>query len=275
MSVELCAWPKEKANRKYAGVSHLDVDNTSDAYLNHIKSYAKSKDVEIVAIGYYPNPLDPNKENAKKYIDHIKKVVFFSHKLGINKVSTFIGKDKNKTVDENFKLFMDVWPDIIAYAESLKVYVGIENCPMYFTTDEWPGGNNLASSPVIWEKMFELIPSKYFGLSYDPSHLNFQFMDYIKPLYDFKDRLVHIHLKDTLVDMDKLNQVGIFTPPLDYMDPKIPGRGSIDWSKFLNALKDINYNQGIVIEIEDRAFEDSFESVIKSIELSIGHISSL
>lgn len=273
-SVELCVWPKEKANRKYAGVSHLDVDDTSDEYISHIKAYAKSKDVEIVALGYYPNPLDPDFDKASTYINHIKKVIYFSHLLGVNRISTFIGKDKHKNVDENFNKFLKVWPDIINYAEKLNVYVGIENCPMYFTKDEWPGGNNLASSPVIWKKMFELIPSKYFGLSYDPSHLNFQFMDYIKPLYEFKDRLIHIHLKDTLVDQDKLDQVGIFAPPLDYMDPKIPGRGSIDWKKFMSVLDDIDYKHGIVIELEDKAFEDSFESVIHAIELSINHISS-
>lgn len=271
-SVELCVWPQGKSERRYAGVSHLDVENHDAAYIKHILDYAKSKDVEIVALGYYPNPLDPDVAKSSAAINHIKKVIEFSHLLGVNRVSTFIGKDKTKTVEENLDLFKQVWPPIIDYASSLGVWVGIENCPMYFTKDEWPGGVNLASSPKIWKEMFSIIPSPYFGLSYDPSHLNFQGMDYIKPLYDFSNRIHHLHIKDTIVDLDKLDEVGIFAYPLEYMMPKIPGHGSIDWKAFLKHVKETNYKDGIVIEIEDKAFEETFDDVLKSLDLSISHI---
>jgi sugar phosphate isomerase/epimerase len=271
-SLEVCAWPQGKSERRYAGVSHVDVDNTDPQYIKHILKSAKDKKIDLAVLGYYPNPLDPDKEKSDLYIKHIKKVIYFSHLLGINKVSTFIGKDKNKSVEENLETFSKVWPEIIAYAASLKVYVGIENCPMYFTKDEWPGGLNLASSPAIWRKMFEIIPSKYFGLSYDPSHLSFQGMDYIKPLYEFSDRLIHLHLKDTLINHDKLDEFGIFAYPLQYMDPKIPGLGDIDWQKFLKAVKDINYKNHIVVEVEDKDFEASFADVLNALELSLNHV---
>jgi len=271
-SLEVCAWPQGKSERRYAGVSHVDVDNTDPKYINHILKEARNKKIDLAVLGYYPNPLDPDKEKSESYIKHIKKVIYFSHLLGIHKVSTFIGKDKDKTIEENLEIFSKVWPEIIDYAASLKVYVGIENCPMYFTKDEWPGGLNLASSPAIWKKMFEIIPSEYFGLSYDPSHLSFQGMDYIKPLYEFRDRLIHIHLKDTLVNHEKLDMYGIFSYPLQYMDPKIPGLGDIDWKKFLHAIKDIKYKNHIVIEIEDKSFEGSFADVLEALELSLNHV---
>ncbi|QWB95172.1 sugar phosphate isomerase/epimerase [Mycoplasmatota bacterium] len=271
-SLEVCAWPQGKSERRYAGVSHVDVDNTDPVYINHILKEAKNKKIDLAVLGYYPNPLDPDKEKSNSYIKHIKKVIYFSHLLGIDKVSTFIGKDKDKSIEENLETFSKVWPEIIDYAASLKVYVGIENCPMYFTKDEWPGGLNLASSPAIWKKMFDIIPSKYFGLSYDPSHLSFQGMDYIKPLYEFKDRLIHIHLKDTLVNHEKLDMYGIFSYPLQYMDPKIPGLGDIDWNKFIQTIKDIKYKNNIVIEIEDKSFEGSFDDVLKGLELSLNHV---
>lgn len=271
-SLEVCVWPQGKSERRYAGVSHLDVDNHDPAYIKHILNYAKANDVELVALGYYPNPLDPDKEKRDTYINHIKKVIQFAHLLGINKVSTFIGKDKTKTVEDNLLIFKDIWTPIISYAESLNVWVGIENCPMYFTKDEWPGGHNLASSPKIWRQMFDLIPSSSFGLSYDPSHLNFQGMDYIKPLIDFKDRIHHVHIKDTLVDLDKLDEVGIFAYPLEFMSPKIPGKGSIDWHAFLKQLKHNHYHEGIVIEIEDRDYEETFDDVLTSLELSLDHV---
>lgn len=271
-SLEVCAWPEGKGTRRYAGVSHINVDNLDPEYIKSIKEKAKQKNIELAVLGYYPNPLDPNISDRNTYIKHIKKVIKFSHLLGINRISTFIGKNKNLSIEDNFDLFKEVWPEIIAYAESYQVYVGIENCPMYFTQDEWPGGLNLASAPYIWRKMFEIIPSKYFGLSYDPSHLSFQGMDYIKPLHEFKDRLIHIHLKDTRVYQEKLDEFGIFAHPLQYMTPKIPGHGDIEWNAFIKALYDIKYPHHIVIEIEDKAFESSQEDILESLKQSLNHI---
>ena len=180
--------------------------------------------------------------------------------LGINKINTFIGRDKNKSVDENFEKFKKVWKSLIRYAESKKVKVGIENCPMIFTNDEWPGGNNLATTPAIWRRMFSEIKSDYFGLNFDPSHLLWMQMDYIKPLYEFSDKLFHIHLKDARVYRDKLNDVGIMATPLEFHTPKLPGLGDIDWGKFISSLNDIRYKGPVCVEVEDKTFEGSIEA---------------
>lgn len=271
-AVELACWPLGKSTRRYAGVTHIDVDNLTTERMNYILDYAKQKNIEIMALGYYPNPLDNNEEKSKFYVNHIKKVILAAHKLGINRVSTFIGKDQYKTEEENFVLFEKLWPEIIAYAESLSVYVGIENCPMYFTKDEWPGGKNLASSPYNWKKMFEIIPSKFFGLSYDPSHLHLQGMDYIKPLFDFEEKIFHIHLKDIKVYQDRIDEFGIFTYPLNYMAPKIPGEGGIDWKKFIDAIKKTSFDQCLCVEIEDKRYEESQASILEAVKKSIENI---
>ncbi len=182
-----------------------------------------------------------------------------SAKLGVNRINTFIGRDKNKSVDENFKLFGQIWPDIINYAADRNVRVGIENCPMIFTTDEWPGGNNLATTPAIWRRMFSEIQSEFFGLNYDPSHLLWQQMDYIRPLYEFKDKLFHIHLKDARVYREKLYEVGIMATPLEFHTPKLPGLGDINWARFISALNDVRYDGPVCIEVEDKSFEGSLE----------------
>lgn len=271
-AVELACWPKEKAARRYAGVSHIDIDQLDQEKAQYILDYAKNNGIEISALGYYPNPLDQDKDKRNFYFFHIKKLILAAKKLRVNRISTFIGKNQYLSDEENFELFKEYWPDIIDFAETNQVYVGIENCPMYFTKDEWPGGQNLASSPYNWRKMFDVIPSKYFGITYDPSHLFFQRMDYIKPIYEFKDRLVHIHYKDIKIFKDKIDDYGIFTYPLNYMQPKIPGEGGIDWKVFIKALKDINYKHCGCIEIEDKDYEDSFESVLSAIEKSHHHI---
>ena len=272
-AVELACWPIAKAERRYAGVTHIDISDVNDKKIEYINRYCKERNVQIAVLGYYPNPLDPNLENRTTYIQHLKSLILVAGALGINKISTFIGKDKNKTVEENMELFKEIWTPIIEFAKLHKVWVGIENCPMYFTKDEWPGGLNLASSPHIWRQMFEIIDSEYFGLSYDPSHLYLQRMDYIKPIYQFKDKIKHIHIKDIKIYPDKIDEYGIFTYPLHYMAPKIPGHGGIDWGSFASALQDIGFKGAACVEIEDKSFEGSNESVLKAINLSFKHMS--
>jgi sugar phosphate isomerase/epimerase len=257
--VEVCCWPLGKAERRYAGVTHIDVETLDGKRAIAINKYLENKGIEISALGYYPNPLDPDQEKSRFYISHIKKVIDASALLGVNRINTFIGRDKNKPVEENFETFKTVWKPLIQYAESKKVKVGIENCPMIFTSDEWPGGNNLATTPVMWRRMFSEIPGDYFGLNYDPSHLLWMQMDYLKPLYEFKDKLFHIHLKDASINHERLNEVGIMAAPLEFHTPKLPGLGDINWWKFISSLNDIRYKGAICVEVEDKAYEGSLE----------------
>ncbi len=271
--VEIMCWPKGKAERRYAGVTHINVDELSDEKVNYINSVLKKNNVYISGLGYYPNPLDADEMQAAIFIEHIKKVIRAAAKLGIPVVNTFIGRDPHKSVEENLKKFEQVWPGIIKVAEENNIKVAIENCPMIFTRDEWPGGKNLATTPAIWRKMFEIIPSPNFGLNYDPSHMVWQQMDEVQPIYDFKEKLFHIHLKDVKVFRDKLNEVGIMAYPLDYHSPKIPGLGDVDWRGFFSALTTVRYRGPVCIEVEDKAYEGSEEDVKSAILTSRNFLS--
>lgn len=266
--VEVACWPSGKAERRYAGVSHIDVDNDSEEYIAYIQEYSRKTGVKISSLAFYPNTMDGNPEKREANIRHLKKVIAMSARLGVNMVTTFIGRDQTKSVEQNMELLKEIWPPIIRFAEEKKVRVAIENCPMLFGEEQWPGGQNLAVSPKIWEEMFALIPSEYFGLNYDPSHFVWQQMDYIKPLYDFKDKIFHVHFKDIKLYPEKLDRVGILAYPLEYMAPKLPGLGDVDWGKYVSALTDIGYDGYACIEVEDRAFEDSQDRIIKSLEIS-------
>lgn len=271
--VEMMCWPKGKAERRYAGVSHIDVDDLSENKVAYLKDYLKKKNVFISGLGYYPNPLDPDPQKSEYYIDHIKKVIKAANALGIGVANTFIGRDHTKSLDDNFRLFMEKWPSIVRYAEEQNVRIGIENCPMFFTNDEWPGGKNMAISPAMWDRIFEAIPSRAFGLNYDPSHLVWMQMDYVQPIYDYKDRLFHIHLKDVKVHRDKLNKVGILANPLEYHSPKIPGLGDVRWRDFFSALTAVGYRGPVCIEVEDKSFEGSKEDIETSILISRNYLS--
>jgi len=266
--VELMCWPKGRAERRYAGVTHIDVDTLNAAGEAHIRELLREHKVYISGLGYYPNPLDPDAAQAAVYIAHLKKVIDAAALLEVPVVNTFVGRDPVKSVAENFESFKKVWPELVRFAEGKGVRIGIENCPMLFSADEWPGGKNLAVSPAIWERMFEIIPSASFGLNYDPSHLVWQQMDEVRPIYDFKERLFHVHLKDAKVYREKLNRVGILATPLDYHAPKLPGLGDVNWRGFFAALTDVGYRGPVCIEVEDKAFEGSREDVETAILIS-------
>ncbi|MBC8871882.1 MAG: sugar phosphate isomerase/epimerase [Planctomycetes bacterium] len=257
--VELMCWPKGKAERRYAGVTHVDVAEFGQAEADEVKGIVDAAGVEISGLGYYPNPLTPNQDDAETFIARIKRVIAAAAVLGVNQMNTFVGRDPSKTVDENWPRFLEVWRPLVQFADDQGVRIGIENCPMFFTRDEWPSGLNLAHSPAVWRRMFEDIPSENFGLNFDPSHLVWQHMDYIQPLREFVDRIFHVHAKDVRVDRERLNDVGILATPLEYHTPKLPGLGEIDWGRFCSVLGDAGYSGPVCIEVEDRAYEGSLE----------------
>jgi sugar phosphate isomerase/epimerase len=271
--LEIMCWPAGSGdNRRYAGVTHIDVDNLDEKYTKFIKSYTHERGISISGLGYYPNPLDADKQKSEFYIEHIKKVIRACNTLNIPVMNTFIGRNPQKNVEENLKLFKKLWKPIIETAEQEGIKIGIENCPMWFSYDEWPAGKNLATTPVIWDRMFETFKTPLFGLNYDPSHMVWQMMDEIKPIYQYKNRLHHIHLKDVKVYKDKLDRVGIMANPLEYHSPKLPGLGDVNWRGFFTALTDVRYRGPVVIEVEDKAYEGSIDDVTTAILTSRNYV---
>jgi sugar phosphate isomerase/epimerase len=258
--VEVMCWPKGKAERRYAGVTHIDVTGMNRDAASRISDQVARTGVQISGLGYYPNPLVPDRAEGQVYADHLRQVILGAELLGLSVVNTFIGRDWTRSVDDNWPRFKEVWTPLIRFAADHGVNIGIENCPMFFTRDEWPGGKNLAHSPAIWRRMFEEIPSPNFGLNYDPSHMIWQQMDYLKPLREFSSRIFHVHAKDARIDRERLDQVGILAHPNDYHTPKLPGLGDVDWRKFFSVLSDTRYNGAVCIEVEDRAYEGSLEA---------------
>jgi sugar phosphate isomerase/epimerase len=257
--VELMCWPKGKAERRYAGITHIDVAGFGKAEAAAVQETMAKYGVGISGLGYYPNPLAPDTEEAKVYVEHLKKVITAARLLGVDVVNTFVGRDYTKSVDENWPRFLKTWKPLIAFAEKNGVKIGIENCPMSFTRDEWPGGKNLLSSPAIWRRAFNDIPSENFGLNFDPSHFILQHMDYLKAMREFAGKLYHMHAKDARIDREKLDEVGVFAYPNLWHTPKLPGMGDVDWGKFFSVLTETGYSGGVCIEVEDRAFEGSLE----------------
>lgn len=267
--VEAMCWPPGKSERRYAGVTHVDVEGID---VDAIRRLTAEHGVGLSALGYYPNPLSADPAESEVAVAHLHRVIDASAALGLNLVNSFVGRDPKKTVDENWPRFLEVWRPLVEHAESRGVRIGIENCPMLFTADEWPGGKNLAISPAIWRRMFADIPSPNFGLNLDPSHLVWQGIDQVAHIREFKDRIFHVHAKDARLDRDGVDQHGVLAYPKLWHTPKLPGMGDVRWGAFIAALAEAGYDGPVVVEVEDRAFEGSLEKRKESLVLSRRHL---
>ncbi len=261
-AIEIACWPYEKAARRYAGVTHIDVVNLDQSKAREIRKILADYGLIISSLAYYPNPLHPDVEHRDIVINHLKKVIAAAAMLETEVVGTFTGKDKNKTVPQNLDDFAKIWPPIVQYAKEHGVKIAIENCPMIFSYDEWPGGNNLASTPAIWRQMWEIIPDDNFGLNLDPSHLILQMIDYSRAIREFGSRIFHVHAKDLHIDLEGLYNHGVLSQGMGWQVPRLPGLGDMDWPRFFAALTAARYDGVVSIEHEDRVYEGD-EDLVK------------
>ena len=261
-ALEVACWPVEEgAARRYAGVTHIDVESLDDAGAAAILETLRARGLVISALAYYPNHLDPDAERRERANEHLRKVVVAARRLGVGIVGTFLGRDRARSVADNLDAFSRVWPPLVRFAAEQDVRIAIENCPMIFSADEWPGGTNLAYSPAIWREMFAGIPDENFGLNLDPSHLVWQMIDYLRVVRDFAPRIFHVHAKDMEIDRDGLYEQGVMSAGVGWQVPRLPGLGEVRWDRFVSALYRAGYDHVLSVEHEDRAFEGDEELV--------------
>jgi sugar phosphate isomerase/epimerase len=259
--LEVACWPVGKAERRYAGVTHIDVESLDKKKAKETRKLIAGHGLEISSLAFYPNILGAEGDQRQYLINHLKKVVDAAVLLEVPIVATFIGADQTKIAGENLEEYARVWPEIVKFAGDRGIKIAIENCPMVWE-QTWPGGQNVAYSPAIWTRMFEIVPDENFGLNFDPSHLIWQFIDEIRPITDFRDRIFHVHAKDMRIDREMLYQDGTLGNGFRWAIPRLPGLGEVRWPDFFAALYAIGYDYVVSIEHEDRAFEKT-EDLVK------------
>jgi sugar phosphate isomerase/epimerase len=258
-TLEVACWPAAGGERRrYAGVSHVDVTSFDP---DEVRGVLDRHGLEISALAYYPNNLHPDDAHREEVNGHLLKVIDAAAALGVPTVGTFVGNDKDRPVPENLERFRRIWPAIVDHAGERGVKIAIENCPMIFSYDEWPGGSNLAWSPAIWDELFAAIPAPHFGLNLDPSHLVWLMIDPERAVYDYADRIFHTHAKDLEIRRDGLYRHGTFSAGIGWQVPRLPGLGEVDWSRFVAALYGAGYDGAISVEHEDRRFEGDVDLV--------------
>jgi len=249
-SMELSAWPD----------SSLNADTVTGRRIAEAKKDLKAHDIEISALGYYPNYLDPDKDNADEATRYLYKVMELASRMDVPVVCTFAGRDPDKSISENIPLFQKAFTPICEEAESRNIRIAIENCPMM---DRFRlRGENIAISPEVWDEMFRVIPSKALGIELDPSHMVWQGIDYVQAIHEYGSRIHHIHAKDMEINHRTLNRVGILGQAFGeitglghgWWRARLPGWGEINWPGFITALIEVGYKGNIDIEHEDDVF---------------------
>jgi len=261
-TLEVACWPAgEGAARRYAGVSHIDVEGLNAARASEIVDGLARRGLSISALAYYPNPLSGDPDARAAAQEHLRTVIAAAPLLGVDTVATFVGRDRTKNLPDSLADFREAWPPLVAHAAQHGVRIAIENCPMIFSFDEWPGGDNLAYAPAIWREMFTAIPDDNFGLNFDPSHLVWQMIDIERAVHEFGERIFHVHGKDLEVRPDGLYEHGVMSIGIGWQVPRLCGLGQVDWGRFIGALYAVGYDNVVSIEHEDRRFEGSVELV--------------
>ena len=274
-SLEIACWPKVNS-RDYSSCD-LDVTHFTSGDAKEVNSYFKENGLKISSLGYYDNNLHKDPETRKFINNHTKKCIDATNALGVGMVGTFVGRDETKTIEENFDEYEKVFGDLVNYADKKNVKLMIENCPMPgWQVKGMPG--TISYTPELWDEMFRRIPDKNFGLNYDPSHLVWQFIDYVDIIPKYIDRIFHVHAKDTEIFKDKLNNFGVFDKQLDstqgsgYWRYRMPGLGQVDWGKVIKALKDNGYEGVVSTEHEDPVYEGSKKKVEEGLILGRKHL---
>ncbi|QGU94661.1 TIM barrel protein [Clostridium bovifaecis] len=265
-ALEISCWPRLN-DRDYSG-SDIDVEKLDDNEVEKIKSLFSGNEMKISSLAYYDNMLHHNLDIRNKYISHLKSVIDAAEKLGVELVGTFVGKDFTKTIEENFSEYEKVFRDLVDYCKSKKIKLMIENCPMpSWHKEGW--GATISYSPELWYEMFKRIPDDNFGLNFDPSHLIWLQIDYIKALREFKDRIFHVHAKDCRLLKERVGYYSIFGKQigkthgedLGFIKPCMPGLGDVEWDSVFEVLWDIGYTGAISIEHEDKDYEGTDDKV--------------
>jgi sugar phosphate isomerase/epimerase len=254
-SIEIACWPPSGGEaRRYAGTSHIDVTTLTKDGADEIVGRMAARELVISGLGYYPNPLDPDPAHRDMVIGHLRHVITAAELMDVPLVNTFMGADAAKTQDQNWEDALRIWPDIVSFANDHGRKLTIENCPMLFSNDEWPGGHNLATTPRIWRRILEQWGGSI-GLNFDPSHLILQMIDIPRFIREFGPHILHVQAKDLWIDREGLYERGVFSMGMGWQVPRLPGLGDVEWAPLFAALWRAGYDGDVIIEHEDRDFE--------------------
>lgn len=199
--------------------------------------------------GIYGDPLKTDDHERETQIELIKQAIDLAAEQRVPCVSTGHRRVAGVSAEENVRLFRLAYEPLAAYAGSKGIKLVFEN---------WPNsGNNLMITPELWDRAFNAVPSPVLGLVFDPSHLVWQGIDYLRACRDFAPRIYHAHAKDTEFLTDGHYRYGIYgaqTEKGSWWRYRLPGFGVVDWAKYVDTLYQGGFDGVLSIEHEDNVW---------------------
>ena len=226
----------------------LDAAAVTDDKIEQVKGILAKNQMHVSAFQVTQNHISSDPAQRARENDYFVKAIELAGKLGVPYIGTCSGKDPQKPFQAQVDEIVRVYNE--------KYFPACEKNRVRILWEPWPGGPNLAVSPVGFEALFKGFgDSPYVGLQYDPSHLVWQMMDPIQAARDFVDKIYDVHLKDTEIRWDVLRRAGI--NPVNrasWWSYRLPGLGSIPWSEFFTVLQRAGYTGAMSIEHEDALY---------------------
>lgn len=241
------------------GSKHFDPFALSKEEMQGIRRMCDHAGVEISSLAFYAVRLEPDKREESKRV--LTALIDAASEMGVEIVCTGAGfpvggKSKLQTIEEDCAPF---FREVVSYAQRKGVKIALEN---------WYATN--IQNLEHWRRLFELVPDENFGLNFDPSHLAWQGIPYLAAVREFGGRIFHTHAKDTEIEETRLKVVGVQGD--GWWRYVLPGRGVINWGRYIGMLKDVGYEGVLSIEHEDRAFgrEEGFIAAKRFLSVFVG-----
>lgn len=260
-TLELASWPMGPQGR---ATNHLDVAGMNADKAAALKALCAQSGVEISCLTYCDNTMAADPARRQAVLAHTRKTIDAASLLGVGVVSIFVGRNETKSYADAVTEAVDVFRGVLGYAADKGVKIAIENYPGIGMAGEGIIGN-LFASPATWEQMFEALPLDNFGLNYDPSHLYWQGVDYLKAARDFSELIFHVHAKDTEIFADRVAKAGTIVPGNRWFRYRIPGFGKIEWPQLISTLVEGGYDYTMSFEHEDSVWSGTEEKVMEGL----------
>ena len=262
--------------------NHVDVRRTDPEYYQGIKELLAKYDLKLYTISTHligqavcdkidfrhqailPDYIwgDGDPEGVKaRAAEELIRTAHAAKMLGIDTVVGFTGSPiwaylysfppvSEQMIEEGYEEFAARFTPILDEFQKLGIRYALEVHPTEIAFD------TLSAERAL--KALNYHPA--FGFNYDPSHLGYQGVDYVDFIYNFPDRIFHVHMKDVYWS-DKPKQVGVFGGHVTFGDPRrywnfrSIGRGRINFEEIIRALNAINYQGPLSVEWEDSAMD--------------------
>ncbi len=273
-AVELAAWPVASQRDHVAG--HLDVARLTEDGAAEARHVLAEHGLSVSAMAYYDNNLHPDRSQRARRQAHLRTVIDAAGMLEVPLVGTFVGAWPGPPADV-LHAAGELFREVTAYAADRGVRLMIENCPMENWV-QWGLPGNYAYSPELWDALFEEVP-EHLGLNFDPSHLYWLEIDYLRAARDYASKIYHVHAKDAELLPEGRYRFGVLGEQLGgnpwrsgWWRYRMPGKGGVDWGAFVGTLRDAGYDGAVSIEHEDPEYEGTEEKVKEGLRIGRRHL---